>query len=333
MRLNPILYLIVIWSPLLLSTQGKLISRVNYGVFFRSKGFIVTEANQWQHTYRIVLPKFNMKPIEHLECMNTIEQSLNGDCALKNFIIAAFNDRIADLQKAVRSIRKKAIKTVKTEMDLNLEDEKSKSRIQRDILYPLNVSIQESKPQPLKSRSKRGLLDFVGDIANGLFGVATDSEIDELKSHIRKLVARQHRTDADIKTLDTLLNTYITKSNSQFKTLFDAVKDNHQLMSLTRNETKIAGQKLYASRQEVTKMMLAYITKSTMGSRIERQFSNMLRGIHSLVQRKLDPHLITVSMLRKTLATIRKTLQRDYPLFRICNKHPAFYYNQPVLFS
>ena len=190
------------------------ISRTNYSVFFKEEGFIISGGNLWLHSFRITLPQLSLPYIDSLQCSNSATQLLHNDCHIRNVIIRGTNEIISGLNQKVKEISKMATKSLTSKFMMNKPEKvkgTSKTKLKRDLLFSFIVNITNINQSVANSHSRRGLLDFVGDIANSLFNIATDKEKENLQNYMKLLDGQQRLTNTQLQELSSLMNTFMAK--------------------------------------------------------------------------------------------------------------------------
>ena len=130
------------------------IQRINYGIVFEKTHDIYLGQEHWLHTFQIPLPKKLYLP--ELYCNMP-------QCQTAGHII-----------KSLNLLRTQCMASVNSTVH-HIHD-----------LVPTTELPQERKFIG-RSRSKRGLFDFVGKISKSLFGTATSGDIEALKRHMQVL--------------------------------------------------------------------------------------------------------------------------------------------------
>ena len=320
--------------------ESSFASRLNYGVFFKNTAKIVVEQNHWIHTFSLKLPDLQFNKVRKIWCVT--EETSYSECHIRNILINFFNDLATSLKTAVEDTKRRAIRLLHTnqsppKLAQRTYDPASfptRSRSKRHIeLYPSQPP-SHNKTAQFKSRSKRGLFDFVGSIANSLFGVATDSEIRALKGHMKKIAKavkyQQGRTDM----LESTMHSFINKSTRAFKSLHEGVELNHKLMEIMSNISMNRAVHLARSRTDITRMLVFTMAKLDKAASFHNRLDHFIQGIHALSQRRLSPLLIPEEVLQKALDTVDSHLKNKFPTFHIVSRHSAYYYNnQKVMYT
>ena len=131
------------------------------------------------------------------------------------------------------------------------------------LFFPVDLPISVSRGKGrLSSRSKRSAFDFIGDLASGLFGLATQGEINSLETHINKVYQYQNKLQQNQEAQLKLMNSYMHKTNDQVHALFAAAKASHKYMTDVSNVFRQRMSNLSKLELEVTQLMTAFINRS-----------------------------------------------------------------------
>ena len=199
-------------------------------------------------------------------------------------------------------------------------------------LFPLSdppsLLQQDSISPSTQSRFKRALFDFVGDLASGLFGVATQGEINTLKHHINNVYEHQQQLNNLQQKQMKLLHSYFQKTNTKVSNLHSAVRIDHEFLNNLNSQIHRNMEATENRELATIQILVRMINASETISLVQLQMQSFLNDLHFLVQRKLSPCLVPESQLRKALAHVENTLRRRHPDFHVTNHHPSFYCQQ-----
>ena len=135
-------------------SEGKtIIQRLNYGVVFRENGQLVLSNEHWLHTFEISIPEFVAIP-----SLGTCHKD-NSTCMMIAHILASLN-------------------TVRAETSARLNN----------TIQTIRKLIPEAEVK--RSRSRRSLLSFLGDLSKTLFRTATVEDVNTLARHKNALTKR-----------------------------------------------------------------------------------------------------------------------------------------------
>ena len=97
-------------------------------------------------------------------------------------------------------------------------------------LMKVNTPVPHSR-----SRSKRSLLPFIGDLSHSLFGTATEKEMNEVRKHVELLEKRSDRMNEAFSNFSDHLYSFIQVSISRYENLEVGIMDNHQALGILAN--------------------------------------------------------------------------------------------------
>ncbi|APG78633.1 putative glycoprotein [Beihai hermit crab virus 3] len=121
-------------------------------------------------------------------------------------------------------------------------------------------------------RSKRGLLDFVGDIQSKLWGTATTSQLDEVVGQIRGILKSSVQSGKHLQNVITLSNSRITSIEGELMNLARSVED---LTSLAAASERMA--------EEQGIVFIAFFKKLVANSEI-RDLESFCLTLHEISQ-------------------------------------------------
>ena len=171
--------------------QGKtIVQRLNYGVVFRENGHLVLSNEHWLHTFEITIP--DAVPVPSIgTCHND-----DSTCMMTAHILASLN-------------------TVRAETSARLNN----------TIETIRKLIPEAEVK--RSRSRRSLLPFLGDLSKTLFGTATVEDVNTLARHINALTKRSRSMATLLAQHEDGFSSYITKANNRMDSLMKCVKENY----------------------------------------------------------------------------------------------------------
>ena len=242
--------------------------RLNYGILFRPKGHMSTGVQKWRHTFQFHLPQHKFKSIPPLECVD----GTHVNCDIHTVFVLAFNELADTMERDVALTETKAKDLIGTKLDVPIPTatpnvnaasrrRRSTSRVTyTGLFFPIDLPISVSRGKGrLSSRSKRSAFDFIGDLASGLFGLATQGEINSLKTHINKVYQYENKLQQN---QQRLMNSYMHKTNDQVHALFAAAKANHKyILKDVSNMFRQRMDSLGDLELEVTRLMAVLLPK------------------------------------------------------------------------
>ncbi|CAC5376587.1 unnamed protein product [Mytilus coruscus] len=103
-------------------------------------------------------------------------------------------------------------------------------------IHALVPQVTSSILSETKSRTRRGLFDFIGSISNSLFGTATVDDVRNLARHINVIAKHNNKLAAAMAKHDEMLTSYMTQTDKRFENVMDAVKTNFEAIENSTNQ-------------------------------------------------------------------------------------------------
>ena len=319
-------YLIVILLATCVPPVFLLEARLNQGVLFRPAGKMSLNTQKWFHTFHFHVPSLPTHRLPLLVCLPDSPPI----CQQHNILLSGLNLRYRRMKLMISNTKMAAKQLLGTSLSPDLPA--YRPRRTTNLLFPLSdppsLLQQDSISPSTQSRSKRALFDFVGDLASGLFGVATQGEINTLKHHINNVYEHQQQLNNLQQKQMKLLHSYFQKTNTKVSNLYSAVRIDHEFLNNLNSQIRRNMEATENRELATIQILVRMINASETISSVQLQMQSFLNGLHALVQRKLSPSLVPESQLRKALAHVENTLRRRHPDFHVTNHHPSFYYQQ-----
>ena len=90
---------------------------------------------------------------------------------------------------------------------------------------------------PFRTRKRRALFGFIGALSRQLFGTAEDSDVQEIKSHVKEAMSRQNVLYHNIRSLITVVNASKTAIESMSKHIYNVTEKAIKQLQAAENET------------------------------------------------------------------------------------------------
>ena len=268
------------------------IQRLNYGTLFVKSGTVYPGQEHWRHTFEIPLPK-KITTGETLVCnapqCKTAQHILNTLNSLRTEAIASVNDTVHRIHQLI-----------------------PKSTLPR------------TNPYFGRSRTKRGLFDFIGEFSKSLFGTATSGDINTLKRHMQTLNRNNAKLAKAMATQEKHLSSFIAAVDGRFENTMAAVQKNHQDSVMFAKE---AQRSLDAVDHELVLLDEMILKQVNASARLNSELEHVKLGIHDLVKGKLSPFLITPHIIKTSIRQIQVILDTKFTSFHIIHKDPLYYYS------
>ena len=286
-------------------TTATTISRVNFGVVFEQAATVDTVYDFWTHTYQVVLPTVPAMQPHHVNC-NDHESKLD-ECKVMQQVV--FPSDPAVQQHQVKCNDQEIYFQQCQVMQHGFEAvSKVRQNYREHILDTLQLAkslMKVNAPVPHgRSRSKRSLLPFIGDLSQSLFGTATEKEMNQVRNHVELLEKRSDRMNEAFSNFSDHLSSFIQVSNSRYENLEVGIMDNHQALGTLANRQAA----LSASLKDDMKLSSLLTQEVYLAMSLKQGLQNFVEGIYSLLNHKLSPHLISFSDVQETIKSINSKL-------------------------
>ncbi|CAC5370072.1 unnamed protein product [Mytilus coruscus] len=274
-------YATIIWIMLFCIQQveptREIVQRINYGVVFSKKSNIIFGQEFWHHTFQVPIPKkeesqpYPSCDIVHQHCY-ILNQAISQLSAVRAHISSNINHTVDTIHQLVSK-----------------ENLQVKSKI--------------------KSKSKRGLFDFIGSISKSLFGTATVKDVNRLARHMNILSRNSHNLAKSMAHHDELLSSYMSKTDKRFDNIVSEIQNNHDFIQNVTQETA----KFITEFEKVSaKLSSLSLKQMNDSSEINKYLEEITIGVHELLKGKLSPFLIPPHVLKHTISQIQIILNDKF---------------------
>ena len=272
------------------------VTRLNYGVFFRSVGQTTFVNDVWSQVFHVRLPTMN-----------------DGD--LSQRVPQCNEGRLRELNAMqCRSIRKLISTAHSLYVNTTVETRETVKHIY-DLLPDQNFT----RP----SLSKRALLPFVGDIMSGLFGTASERQVAPIQNEIKRLADGFQLVVRGMEFQHRRLSGYMTLANNRMDTITNMTVVQEQAIQSLVTEF----QRMQSSQSTLQFTFQAAITKITEYIAVTKQMLEFKNAIHLLVNGFLSPEIIDKDTLKETITSVNAELDKQYPGLRLVYGTASDYYN------
>ena len=295
------------------------ISRLNYGILFKAHTLLDNSNSHWKHVYKIKLPNYphELTPVSY-NCSNNFH--------LHHMTLISFD---------FCSIYKEMLDTY----------EKQSTHLTNDIKRNIQAIHTIMHKNDRKRRSKRGLLDIVGEGFKTLFGVSTTSDYRNLLDIISKFEDQSHNMHKSNSELKDDLLSFTTLNNQQHQ-------NTHKKIMINYNNTQIILQQLHKIQtsfdsltttttahqnvltqfvQFIQNMVTLWHQRITALQFLQSDSIEQLQAFETLTNNKLSPRLIDPLTLEQLFTHIAQTLQEQYLHFSITNPNIESVYDRPTV--
>ena len=254
------------------------LQRLNYGIVFEPKAELHLAEETWVHTFEIELPT-GISMIDLPGCVKD-EKS----CLLVNDVLLEVNQ----IRHTTEIMINNTIETI-------------------NKLIPV-------RQLGIRSRSKRALLSFIGDLSKSIFGTATVKDVEMLASHINALNKITSKVVSTVEQHEENLASYIQASDERMSNIMEGLKANELAIQHIQNELYNSFDNLERAFTTTNVFLAEHIEKSR---KIENRFKEILEGVFDLVEGKLSPHLIQAKTISKTVKDIQTILHNKFNGFHL----------------
>ena len=260
------------------------LQRLNYGVVFEPLDQIHLATEHWMHTFAIQLPK-GLNVLDIAGC--NLDQN---KCKIVNDVLLEINQIRQDTQ-----------------------------HIMNNTINSIISLIPERNVTKRQSRRRRSLLPFIGRISKSLFGTATSDDVQMLANHVNALNRLTRTMAHSMQQHDNNLASYMHTMDNRVANIVKGIKENE--LAIEHIQTQLF--ESFNNLEQTFSAMNVLIAKQIEKSRaLEKSFSELLKGTYDLVEGKLSPYLIPVSVMQKTIEDIHDTLQKKFNGHHLVYNHP-----------
>lgn len=191
-----------------------------------------------------------------------------------------------------------------------------------------------------RTRVRRAILDFIGDISYTLFGTAKASDVHLLRKQVQLMLASVIKNKVTNIQLLQDLHSYQLGINKRDDIQSKMIRRNRALINRTIEAFESYRSNLSDLNEELNKLA-EQVRREQMYARVIFSFKlhnvNYLADAKSTVQQQLDAvntlrsghlsyYFVPPIKLRKILMEIDVQLKMKYPTFKIAYNHPNYYY-------
>ena len=268
--------------------SSKTTQRINYGVLFKHLGQVDSAEQYWQHTFEIKMPTGVVS--------EEVPHNLKDDDGWSTLVISTLNH--------VKEMRVKAAETLNDTI------------LQLKQLLP-HYDVNENE------RMSRSILPL-GNIFKGLFGVASEDDIDVLRGHMKEMASKTNKLMQTFKSNTHLMNSYMTAMNKRVDT---AMKGVSEAFNLTHTLAQSFNRKIYALENvwPYTARMISQEAYSVLS--IHSCADQLLVGVQRLMEHKLPIELIPLHTLKQALNEVSSQLKKSYPSYFVSPVNIEYYYS------
>ena len=273
--LSTLLHTLILASTILPSlarqhiNRDGLLSRINYGVIFRERQPIRIVTDEWTHVFITELPK------QH----NTIEPSPVSqhqlNCTELSGLSATSCASVQPLIDTLSSLHKNFI-----------------TRIRSTINHIYTIL-----PASYNRRQHRGLFDLGGQVLSSLFGVATQQQLQAIRSTAQKTMTDNANAFHQWQKHTDEMNSFMSLANQRFDNIAQVMRNHETLIQHAQKATSQLTTEFHIFQALVT----SAINNITSFMNVFHQLDDMRIAIEDLTHGQLSPILLPPDILTQTL--------------------------------
>ena len=273
--------LVIMLLQCLIGSASEDVSRVHYGVVFKSKGKMTMLSDTWTHTFQVKIPDMvKWEPIISCKTSKTLHCSPDEQIA-----------------KEINIIRKTMV-----------------SELQHTIL-----TINEMIPEMRVGRVPKSL-QIIGQLANSLFGTATQGEIDTLTKHINMITSTVNKLSGSFAREQGNFGSALGLIDVRFDNVMESINETR---SITYN--LVTAMQKEADKEAFLDEIILNQTEIT--AELRNKLSKLSVAVASLVQGRIPPYLVEPKQMRSAIIEISKHLKLQNPLYKLAITAPQYYYS------
>lgn len=169
--------------------------------------------------------------------------------------------------------------------------------------------------------SKRALLPFIGDIGKGLFGLATQGDLEVLAQHINALTKQSNRVASALAKHGGDLSSYILQLDHRVEQMMIGIKNNHMVTKLINVKLNDESRAIH---DKFSTMLSLYPQQLDQSYTVNHHLDKISAAIADLVRGKLSPLIIPPGDITTTLDFVQNHLSVQG--FHVVRQSPQYYY-------
>ena len=273
--------------------------RLHYGITFTHMGRLALYDEKWLHTYSMPLPDdYISKTVSALPNCNKFHDEYYVSCAQSMKPVVA----LLNYTNVLHTEAKEAL---------------------YNALHVIEKLIPETRLQNVPSRQTRSFLPWLGQLAKGAFGLATENDLRIVTDHIKIMARQMKNRDNGFNRSQHRMASFMTKINSRLDNIKVAIESNHKEITNLRTleVEEIAWLKSFS-----TTLLILLGRELHLSDVIHSQSDLLVSGILQLIRGRLTPEILPVQILDHTLYSISEQLRKNYPQFALRYMAPERYY-------
>lgn len=131
--------------------------------------------------------------------------------------------------------------------------------------YVTNVQSQirhmlSEQPQTVRSRSRRSLLPFIGDLSKTLFGTATSSDLELVARRVNNLQRAHIKLSNEFHHEAQLLASFMATTNDRLSNAVAGIRVNHKMIESLSSQMEKTTENLRLQQAQLMSLVLQQIT-------------------------------------------------------------------------
>ena len=279
------------------------ISKLNYGVVFEGEGSVCAVYDFWAHTYEIPFPGLKLNKF----VKDRGNRSLSCEALARHHLEACYI--MKDALKNVNEVRRRYMSNLNLSLKLAKE------------VMPFELGNHTTTGS--RSRSKRSLLPFIGDLSRSLFGTATEKEVKQMAKHIDLLEKRNAGLAEAFAQYSDDLSSFMTVANRRHNNLRQTIQDNHQaITALAQDMSEISNHLHHNLQFSVLLNREIYLAMT-----LQEGLQEFLHGIHGLLHHQLSPYMLPYKDIQSTINSINNKLKQSSSQLSVKDLSPKEIYS------
>lgn len=251
-----------------------------------------------------------------------IDVDFASDTWVHTFEIPLFLDTtVPDLSNCTLNNPKYCLTLHQVSVNIKVIRNKLKNHLNsaKQLVYSLIPQIT----MPIKSRSKRALLPFVGELSKSIFGIATTNDVNVLAQHINKLTENNNKVAKALTRYGGDFSSFVTHFDERLSNAMKGMKAESTTINRMITELKEVESEIPAMTSIFTGYLMRLINDAFL---LETFLTNLRASLSDLAEGKLSPWIITPNVLNNTIMEIQTMLDQDNLGYKIVTADPAYYY-------
>lgn len=300
----------------LVASSDNFINRLNYGVKFQRQSVVRPTTAIWLHTIGIPLPIQVFSAQFELRDRSTLLS--NGT------MVGRRNECVHTALEPGPHVRMPLCHKYLQNVEFLVKVAKDGHNTLHQLIQDIRTLIPESRSKQEGSR-KRSIIPVIGDILHGLFGTATQTDLDTINQHVIQMAESFRQQQKVIKKSATDLSSFITTSTTRIDQLVERVKENaiEGVRMVEGAITNFEVQMKYVNTLYLHTMELEHSI-----SQLETHYVSYLNSLETLVSGFLPVYLISKDIMSQTLTSISNSLSQSNNVYHLIHTQSSWYYRR-----